>query len=163
MDDQRHHPYENIRLNIAGHARYEYTEAARSYVPMHWHGALELIYILGGELTVETEQHRWQLHAGQCIFVSPYVLHSTISLSGSTVLLLQIPTEELGDFAPETRSRQFIWDAETTNPTMTASIERVKQKLLQMQRTASSDSGTFAWRACCWKSLICSTRSFHVR
>lgn len=94
MDDQ------NIRLNIAGHARYEYAEVARSYVPMHWHGALELIYILSGELTVETEQRRWQLHAGQCIFVSPYVLHSTISLSGSTALLLQIPTEELGDFAP---------------------------------------------------------------
>lgn len=134
MDDQ------NIRLNIAGHARYEYSEVARSYVPMHWHGALELIYILSGELTVETEQHRWQLHAGQCIFVSPYVLHSTISLSGSTVLLLQIPIEKLGDFAPETRSRQFIWDTEMTNPTMTASIERVKQKLLQMQHTASSDS-----------------------
>ena len=28
MDDQ------NIRLNIAGHAHYEYTEVARSYVPM---------------------------------------------------------------------------------------------------------------------------------
>ena len=81
MDDQRHHPYENIRLNIAGHAHYEYAEVARSYVPMHWHDALELIYILSGELTVET-----------------------------------------------------------TNPTMMAAIERVKQKLLQMQHTASSDS-----------------------
>ena len=131
MDDQ------NIRLNIAGHARYEYTEVARSYVPMHWHGALELIYILSGELTVETEQRCWQLHAGQCICVSPYVLHATISLLGNTALLLRIPTEELGDFAPETRSRQFIWDA---NPTMMAAIERVKQKLLQMQHTASSDS-----------------------
>ena len=105
MDDQRHHPYENLQLNIAGHAHYEYAELARSYVPMHWHDALELIYILSGALTVETEQRCWQLHAGQCIFVSPYVRHSTISLSGSTVLLLQIPTEELGNFAPETRSR----------------------------------------------------------
>lgn len=59
MDDQRHHPYENLQLNIAGHAHYEYAEVARSYVPMHWHGALELIYILSGELTVETEQRRW--------------------------------------------------------------------------------------------------------
>lgn len=134
MDDQ------NIRLNIAGHAHYEYSEVARSYVPMHWHDALELIYILSGELTVETEQRRWQLHAGQCICISPYVLHATISLSGNTALLLRIPTEELGDFAPETRSRQLIWDAETTNPTMTAAIERVKQKLLQMQHTASSNS-----------------------
>lgn len=140
MDDQRHHPYENLQLNIAGHAHYEYAEVARSYVPMHWHGALELIYILSGELTVETEQRRWQLHAGQCICISPYVLHATISLSGNTALLLRIPTEKLGDFAPETRSRQFIWDAETTNPTMMAAIERVKQKLLQMQHTASSDS-----------------------
>ena len=140
MDDQRHHPYENLQLNIAGHAHYEYSEVARSYVPMHWHDALELIYILSGELTVETEQHHWQLHAGQCICISPYVLHATISLSGNTTLLLQIPTEELGDFAPETRSRQFLWDAETTNPTMMAAIERVKQKLLQMQHTASSDS-----------------------
>ena len=128
MDDQ------NIRLNIAGHAHYEYAEVARSYVPMHWHDALELIYILSGELTVETEQHHWQLHAGQCICISPYVLHATISLSGNNALVLQIPTEKLGDFAPETRSRQFIWDAETTNPTMMAAIERVKQKLLQMQQ-----------------------------
>lgn len=97
MDDQRHHPYENLQLNIAGHAHYEYAEVARSYVPMHWHGALELIYILSGELTVETEQRRWQLHAGQCICISPYVLHATISLSGNTALLLRIPTEELGD------------------------------------------------------------------
>lgn len=59
MDDQRHHPYENLQLNIAGHAHYEYAEVARSYVPMHWHDALELIYILSGELTVETEQRRW--------------------------------------------------------------------------------------------------------
>ena len=87
MDDQRHHPYENLQLNIAGHAHYEYSEVARSYVPMHWHGALELIYILSGELTVETEQRRWQLHAGQCICISPYVLHATISLSGNTALL----------------------------------------------------------------------------
>lgn len=140
MDDQHHHPYENLQLNIAGHAHYEYSEVVRSYVPMHWHDALELIYILNGELTVETEQRRWQLHAGQCICLSPYVLHSTISLSGNTALLLQIPVEELAFFTPETRARQFIWDAETTNPTMLASIERVKQKLLQMQHTASSDS-----------------------
>lgn len=140
MDDQHHHPYENLQLNIAGHAHYEYSEVARSYVPMHWHDALELIYILNGELTVETEQRRWQLHAGQCICISPYVLHATISLSGNTALLLQIPTEELADFTPEIRSRQFIWDAETTNPAMMASIERVKQKLLQMQHTANSDS-----------------------
>lgn len=96
MDDQRHHPHENLQLNIAGHAHYEYSEVARSYVPMHWHGALELIYILSGELTVETEQRRWQLHAGQCICITPYVLHATISLSGNTALLLQIPTKELG-------------------------------------------------------------------
>ena len=133
MDDQRHHPYENLQLNIAGHAHYEYAEVARSYVPMHWHDALELIYILSGELTVETEQRCWQLHAGQCICISPYVLHATISLSGNTALLLRIPIEELGDFAPETRSRQFIWDAETTNPTMMAAIERVKQKLLHVR------------------------------
>ena len=122
MDDQRYHPYENLQLNIAGHAHYEYSEVACSYVPMHWHEALKLIYILSGELTVETEQRCWQLHAGQCICISPYVLHTTISLSGNTALLLRIPTEELGDFAPETRSRQFIWDVETTNPTMTAAI-----------------------------------------
>lgn len=30
MDDQRHHPYENLQLNIAGHAHYEYSEVARS-------------------------------------------------------------------------------------------------------------------------------------
>ena len=41
MDDQRHHPYENLQLNIAGHAHYEYAELARSYVPMH----LSLIHI----------------------------------------------------------------------------------------------------------------------
>ena len=70
MDDQHHHPYENLQLNIAGHAHYEYSEVACSYVPMHWHDALELIYILSGELTVETEQRRWQLHAGQCICIS---------------------------------------------------------------------------------------------
>ena len=88
MDDQRHHPYENLQLNIAGHAHYEYAEVARSYVPMHWHGALELIYILSGELTVETEQRRWQLHAGQCICISPYVPVSYTHLTLPTILLV---------------------------------------------------------------------------
>ncbi len=135
-----HLRYENIHLNIAGHAHYEFSQVPSSFVTMHWHDAIELIYLLEGELLVETEQRKWHLKAGQCILLNPYVLHSTTSLSGNTALLLQIPVEELSFFTEEVRTRQFLWDPATTEAAALDAMGRVKKKLELMRETAESDN-----------------------
>ena len=132
--------YESIQLNIADHGHYEFSQVQRSFVPMHWHDAIELIFLLQGELLIETEQRKHQLKPGQCILLNPNALHSTTSLCGNTALLLQFPTDELSFFTSATRSRQFLWNPRTADPLTIKAMERVKQKLLLMKETAESQN-----------------------
>ena len=48
-----------------------------SYVPSHWHRAVEIIYMLEGELEVTVERTSRILLTGQCILINSNVIHST--------------------------------------------------------------------------------------
>ena len=63
-----------------------------SYVPAHLHHAVEIIYLLEGNLTVTMESSVREYHAGDCILINSDIIHSTnsavsgrgISTPGST-------------------------------------------------------------------------------
>ncbi len=132
--------YETLNLNIAQHGYFEISRVQSSYVSMHWHDAIELIYLLKGELTVETEQKTQVLEEGQCVLLNPYTLHSTTSVGGNTALLLQIPVEELNFFTEEVRSRYIWWNLDTANAEEIAAMERVKDRMKQLQCAAEGNN-----------------------
>ena len=89
--------YETIEFNLSSHgqAHFEVSKVSHSYVPLHWHESVEIISVLDGELSVTADQHQYQLRAGNCIILNPFVLHSTVSVNGNTALLLHRLPEAL--------------------------------------------------------------------
>ena len=48
-----------------------------SYVPSHLHHAIEIIYLLEGNLTVIMESSVREYHAGECILINSDIIHSS--------------------------------------------------------------------------------------
>ena len=62
-----------------------------SYVPAHLHHAIEIIYLLEGNLTVIMESSVREYHAGECILINSDIIHSTKCTSPNKAILFQIP------------------------------------------------------------------------
>lgn len=130
--NENSYAYELIDVDPVSSIHFEYSVDPGSYVAMHWHPAVEIISILKGEPTVETDQQRYDLKAGSCILINAATPHSTTTIHGNTAILVQLPQAFLETWIPDIRERQFIWDPLTQNPREITKIERVKEVLKQM-------------------------------
>ena len=126
--------YEWIECNLSAHgqAHFEFSKVAHSYVAPHWHDAVEIISLLDGELSVTVDQREYQLHAGNCIILNPFVVHSTLSLQGNTALLLQIPVQAFTDCVGTFSDRQLICDPLSEDPAHQAHLARITDLLKQI-------------------------------
>lgn len=132
--------YEVIEFNLSAHgqAHFEITKDAHSYVPLHWHDAVEVICVLRGELTVTVDQMEYKLHDGNCFILNPYVLHSTISVSGNEGLLLQIPIDAFLDCMTPVKNRQIICDPLTMDSAQKERLGGITKLLKQMMESEQS-------------------------
>lgn len=139
---EKHTPdsYELIEFNLSAHgeAHFEVSKVSRSYIPLHWHDAVEIISVLEGELTVTVDQEEYPLREGDCIILNPYVLHSTISVSGNMALLLQIPIHAFVDCMGPVVNRQVICDPMTTDPVQKKRLNEITEFLKQMMELEQS-------------------------
>ena len=62
-----------------------------SYIPAHLHNAIEIIYLLEGNLTVATKNGSKEYQAEDCILINPNVIHATKCTDANTAILFQIP------------------------------------------------------------------------
>ena len=70
--------YELIPLNDKTNVRFFTSIDPGSYVAPHWHDAVEIVYLLEGELKVIVGNDSRNLKAGQCAMVTPNQIHSTL-------------------------------------------------------------------------------------
>ena len=73
--------YELIPLNDKTNVRFFTSIDPGSYVAPHWHDAVEIVYLLEGELKVIVGNDSRNLKAGQCAMVTPNQIHSTLCTS----------------------------------------------------------------------------------
>lgn len=132
--------YEAIEFNLSSHgqAHFEVSKVSHSYVPLHWHESVEIISVLEGELSVTANQQQYQLIAGDCIILNPYVLHSTVSVSGNTALLLQLPIRSFTGYTAYFANRHFICDPLTTDPELRKQLGRVTELLKSIMELEQS-------------------------
>ncbi len=126
------HIYEHIDADETSGIHFELSEVTSSYVPLHIHNAIEIISITEGELTVEAENSRYDLSAGQCILLRANEPHSTISLTGNKAILVQLPLAFLEHYIPDVERRYFGWNPVTENPHELTKIQWVKDVLQKM-------------------------------
>ena len=69
--------YEIIDFSGETNVQFRTSVDPGSYIPTHWHRAIEIIYMQEGSLDVTVESESFTIHEGDCILVNGNVLHST--------------------------------------------------------------------------------------
>lgn len=69
--------YEIIDFSGETNVQFRTSVDPGSYIPTHWHRAIEIIYMQEGSLDVIVESESFTIYKGDCILVNGNVLHST--------------------------------------------------------------------------------------
>lgn len=116
--------YEVIPLDAKTNVRFYTSIDPGSYVPPHWHDAIEIVYLQEGELKITTEGASRQLLPGQCILVQPNTVHSTLCTHPNRAIVFQIPLAFMEKFVPDFAFLTFQLDdpSKLDNPSATPEL-----------------------------------------
>lgn len=132
-EQQTNHIYEIINVPKATGVRFFTEVDTGSYFPNHWHDAIEIIYMVKGELDVTVESMGYHLQEGQCFLINSCVIHSTKCTSPNVGIVFQIPIDFIRLYLPEIEQLQFVLDDPSDNPVRQTKINVFKDTLTQMQ------------------------------
>ena len=71
------HLYEIIDVPQATGVMFRTSVDEGSYIPTHWHRAVEIIYLLEGKLEVTIESQTFLMQADDCTLINANIMHST--------------------------------------------------------------------------------------
>lgn len=104
-----------------------------SYVPPHWHDALEIVYMQKGTLDYTIENHTQLLQPGECVLLNANVVHSTKCTAPNVAIVFQIPISFFELYVPHVKQLLFRLDGENQNPVYATKREHFKETLERMQ------------------------------
>ena len=104
-----------------------------SYIPSHWHRAVEILYMQEGELDVTVESSSFTIYPGDCILINANVIHSTKCIIPNRAIVLQIPLDFIEKYIPDVQQFMFIWDYQTKDPVKKTKLDMLKTTLEQLQ------------------------------
>lgn len=127
------HIYEVIQVPETTGVRFFTDVDTGSYYPNHWHNAIEIIYMLKGEVDVTVESSAYHLQEGQCFLINSCVIHSTKCTSPNIGIVFQIPFDFIKLYIPDVQQMQFVLDDPCGDPVRRTKLDMFKETLTQMQ------------------------------
>ena len=124
--------YEIIPLDTRTNVRFYTSVDSGSYVPPHWHDAIEIIYLFEGQLKINTEKSTQILQQDQCILIPPGEIHSTLCATPNKAIVFQIPQIFMEKFIPHVNGLHFMLEDPPHLPSQTDN-QRQKTKLRQLK------------------------------
>lgn len=136
-----------------------------SYVPPHWHDAIEIVYMQEGELTFTIEQQVYHLLSGQCILVNPNIIHATKCTAPNKAIIFQIPVHFLENYIPKVRQLLFTITDPETDPILRSKLDLLKQTLEKMQliNDLKPDGGILRFNSLLFEVLFQLYHNFSVQ
>ena len=125
--------HEIIDVPVDTNVKFRTSTDTGSYIPMHWHRAVEIIYIQEGSLDVTVESESFTIQTGDCIVINGNVLHSTKCTSPNTAILLQIPLDFMEKYIPDLGQLIFLFDFRTKDQRQQTKQAMFKTILEQLQ------------------------------
>lgn len=104
-----------------------------SYVPKHWHDAVEVIYIQEGTLIVISDNSTYKLCADDCILINSAIVHSTQCTVSNKAIVFQIPSDFFRQYIPDFDYILFSLEIQKGNPVQQTKLTVFKETLVQMQ------------------------------
>ena len=83
--------FENDRITDGFDIFFWVFNDSSSFVATHWHTALEMMYIIDGEVDVTMNHTTTVLKKDDIFLIDSKIAHSTKSLTGNHAILLQLP------------------------------------------------------------------------
>lgn len=77
------------------------------YSPVHWHSAIELIYILNGNGTIMIEGKDYPVVAGEFLVVDSNRMHETRCAKASMMVMIHFSRSSMKNFIPELEQYHF--------------------------------------------------------
>ena len=127
--------YEMIQVPQAIGVKFEVLVDPGSYIPTHWHQAIEILYVQEGELEVGVENRTVPMVAGDCLVINANKMHYTKCTQGNKAILLQIPIEFLATYLPEVQQLVFVCSPDRVLPSDKSRLNKVKETLYKMEHT----------------------------
>ena len=87
--------YENVLDDHLGQIHFTYVNTWDELLPAHWHEHLEIIYVLGGEITASINDVSYELKKGDIFLVNSMISIIPIRMRMPGIIFY--------------RSRRFIW------------------------------------------------------
>lgn len=125
--------YELIPLDDKTNVRFYTSYDSGSYVPPHWHDAVEILYLQEGELKVIVENTCFQIKEGQCILINGNRVHSTLCTKPNRAIVFQIPESFIKKFITDSQLIEFTIKDPADTAVMQGKIELFKDTLAKMQ------------------------------
>ena len=125
--------HEIIDVPVDTNVKFRTSTDPGSYIPMHWHRAIEIIYMQEGSLDVTIESENFTIQKGDCIVINGNVLHSTKCTSPNTAILLQIPLDFMEKYIPDLGQLIFLFDFRTKEQKQQTKQTMFKTILEQLQ------------------------------
>lgn len=133
MPEQPRQTYELIQVPKTTGVCFYTKKDTGSYVPNHWHDAIEIIYMIQGSVDITVESSAYHLQEGQCFLINSSVIHSTKCTSPNTGIVFQIPIDFIQLYIPNVQQLRFVLDDPGNNPVRQTKLDIFKETLIQMQ------------------------------
>lgn len=131
--DNRELIYENDRITDGLEIFFWVFNDASSFVPSHWHQAIEIMYIMEGEVDVTINTQETVLLPGDIFLIDSSVIHSTKSIRGNHAILIQLPYTLLRKYITDFDDLNFAFDCHSDNPILKTKIMQLIEVVREMQ------------------------------
>nr|WP_295308619.1 AraC family transcriptional regulator [uncultured Blautia sp.] len=99
--------YENVLDDHLGKIHFTYVNTWNQLLPAHWHEHLEIIYVLGGEITASINDVSYELKKRDIFLVNSNDIHYTYTHEDAKYYLLQIPPVHLERISTRWKGLKF--------------------------------------------------------
>lgn len=84
-----------------------YYTSVRKYNPVHWHSAIELIYILNGQGTIMIEGKYYPVVAGEFVVIDSNQIHEFRYMGASMTVVIHFSRSSMKNFIPNLEEYRF--------------------------------------------------------
>ncbi len=95
-----------FKLERTGVQIHYYTNM-RKYRPVHWHSAVELIYILSGNVEITIEGKGYLVVAGEFVVIDSNLLHEFLCKDASMMVVIHFSRSSMKNFIPNLEEYHF--------------------------------------------------------
>lgn len=131
--DSREYYHENDRLTDGFDIFFWVFDDKSSYVSPHWHSAIEITYVIDGEVDVIMSNKAIYLRPGDVNLIDSGAIHSTRSLRGNKALLVQLPYPLLTRYIADFDNLRFSFDCHAQDEESVRKRKELVEILLKME------------------------------